>query len=162
MKSETFLKVIVILSMITLILILGITALIYLSGEYNQKIISLHRIAGTLIFTILPIHIYLRREKLKKLLKEFFSLLMRGRLKQSCTNHALLKTFKQRSLLELCDGLHIEIDEVIDFLDQKDIFVLNIKDPMEKIANDNSNDPLKIFVMIIENHLHSALALDQI
>jgi hypothetical protein len=162
MKSETFLKVVVILLMITLMLILGTTAFLTLRGHYDPNVMTFHLIAGFLVLMILPIHIYLRREKSKKLLKEFFSLLMRGKVKQSCTNHALLKTFKQRSLLELCDVLHIEIDHVIDFLDQKEIVIFNIKDPLEKIAHENSNDPLKIFAMIIENHYRSALALDQI
>jgi hypothetical protein len=162
MKSEMFLKVVVILLMIIMMLILGSTALITVTGAYDQSIMMFHRIAGYFMLIILPIHIYLRREKLKKLLQEFFSTITGGGVKQPCTNHALLKTFKQRSLLELCGGLQIEIDDTIEFLDQKHIVVFNIKDSLEKIAQENGNDPLKIFAMIIENHYRSAMSLDQI
>jgi hypothetical protein len=162
MKSETFLKVIIILLMTILILILGSTALITLNGEYDQNIMLFHMIAGFSILMILPIHIYLRWEKLKKLLKEFFSMITMGGAKHSCTNHAHLKTFKQRSLRELCNGLNICIDEATEFLDQKGIVIYNLENTLEKIANDNKNDPLKIFALIIENHHRSAITLDQI
>ncbi len=153
MKSETFLKVVVILLMSMIILILGVTAVTYLSGNYDSNVMTFHVIAGFLILMILPIHIYLRREKLKKLLKEFISIVTAGGAKQPCTNHAHLKTFKQRSLKELCEGLNICIDEATEFLDQKGIVIYNFKNTLEKIANDNKNDPLKIFALIIENQI---------
>jgi hypothetical protein len=162
MQSETFLKVIIILLMSMIILVLGVTAVAYLTGHYDPNVMTFHLIAGFLILMILPIHIYLRREKLKKLLKEFFSIITKGDSKQPCTNHAHLKTFKQRSLRELCDGLNICIDEATEFLDQKGIVIYNLENTLEKIANDNKNDPLKIFALIIENHHRSALPLDQI
>lgn len=161
MKFETFLKVMIILAMSMIILILGVTGVAYLSGHYEPNIMTLHIIAGFLILTILPIHIYLRWEKLKKLLKEFFSIITTGGVKQTCTNHAYLKTLRQRSLRELCDGLNICMDEATEFLDQKGIVIYNFDNTLDKIANDNKNDPLKIFALIIENHYQSITALDQ-
>ncbi|HZF70027.1 hypothetical protein [Sulfuricurvum sp.] len=153
MQTETFLKVVVILVMLILMLTLSSTAFITFDRAYNQNIMRYHVIAGVLVMTILPVHIYLRREKLKKLLKEFFSIVTTGGAKQPCTNHAHLKTFKQRSLRELCEGLNICIDSAGEFLDRKGIVIYNLEHTLEKIANDNKNDPLKIFALISENQI---------
>jgi hypothetical protein len=161
MKAEILTKVIVIFFMILLIVTLWISAWISVSEHYDQRVMTFHRMAGVLFLIILPIHIYLRREKLKKLLKEFLSILITGTLKQPCTNHALLKTFKQRPLQEFCTLLKLDSECVIEFLNQKQIAVFNIEDSLEKIAKENANDALKIFAMIIENHHRSTLSLDQ-
>lgn len=153
MKAETLVKVIVIFFMIIFMIILGITALMILKGHYDQRIMILHLTTGVLFLTILLIHIYLRREKLKKLIKEFFSILTAGTLKQTCENHAYLKTFKQRSLQEICNILDIDIDRMTEFLHQKQLTISGINDSLEKISIENKNDPLKIFAMIVENKI---------
>ncbi|MDD5051350.1 MAG: hypothetical protein PHO27_01310 [Sulfuricurvum sp.] len=153
MKSETLTKVIVILFMLIFVIILGTTAYGFTLGYYNQIVTILHVIAGSLFLIILPIHIYLRREKLKKLLIEFISILMSRKAQPTCTNHALLKTFKMRSFMEFCTLLDLNINSTLEFLAQKHISILKNEDSLEKIAKENGNDPLKIFALMIENHI---------
>lgn len=153
MKNETLTKVIVIMFMLIFVTILGTTAYGLTHGRYNQIVTTLHLIAGTLFLVILPIHIYLRREKLKKLLHEFIAILINGKAQPTCTNHVLLKTFKKRSFTELCSLLELDMQNTIEFLGQKKISILKDEYSLEKIAKENGNDPLKIFALMIENHI---------
>ncbi|MCX6076494.1 MAG: TonB-dependent receptor [Campylobacterales bacterium] len=62
-------------------------------------------------------------------------------------------SYKHEGLKVVCTLLTIEIDEALIYLKQKNISVENKEDSLQKISEDNSYDSLKIFAMVVENHM---------
>jgi len=152
MTNELFIKLLLIFFMLFCVMTLSASAY-FMQISYHEKVAFIHTSVGTIFLIILPLHIYLRKEKLLKMMKDFYSAFIAKELDSSCTNHKLLKSFKQRTLKEICTLLNIEMNETLIYLRQKNIRVENEEDNLQKISENNSYDSLKIFAMIIEIHI---------
>lgn len=151
-QNEIFLKLIIIFFMSIFIVALGISAY-FMGVNYNEKIVYFHTGVGIIFLIILPMHIYLRKDKLKKMILDFYRTVLDKEEDSGCKNQKLLKTLKNRSLEEFCQKLHVDVEKTLIFLSQKNIAVESIEDNFQKISEQNGYDSLKIFAMIIENHM---------
>ena len=152
MKNEIALKIFIIFLMISFVLTLALSAYWM---RYNEQVALLHMGIGIVFLTILPLHIYLRREKLKKMSLDFYNMFVLEHSESSCKNNGLLRNLKLRKLSEVCKKLNLDRDATRTFLEQKNVIVADIEDTLEKISEDNAYDSLKIFAMIVENHMRT-------
>lgn len=154
MQYEAFLRVIIILFMAFAVLALGVSTY-FMSVTYNEQIVLLHRSIGVMLLILLPMHIYLRRAKLKKMLLDFHLFLFDKKLDESNENEKLIKTLKERSLAEVCQKLNLDIESTLLFLRGQKVDVQNIEDDFKKISEHNSSDTLKIIAMLLEYYIRT-------
>lgn len=151
---ETFLKLSLIVLMTLFMGIITITALFSLYGGYHEDVIILHKSVGILFLIITPAHIFLRKEKLKKMLNELLEQLTSQKSEQ-CKSHKLLSGLKKRSFEEICYALNTDINNACAILKEKNIFVNDTEKNLETIATENAHDALKIIAMILKNHIRT-------
>lgn len=144
--------------MASAIVVLGISAY-YMSGIYSEEFLFLHKSVGVIFLIILPIHIYLRREKLKKMVLDFYAHMFEKELGCSSENHKLIKTLKHRSLKELCQKLNFDIEDTLLILGDQKIIVQNIEDDLVRISEQNRSDALKIVAIILEHKIRTLKAI---
>lgn len=152
MKNETFLRVIVLIFMSLLLVGVFISALLLLDA-YSDATSLLHKSFGLFFTLFLAVHISLRREKLIKMLKEFYTLLMQKEQNTQKECNKLIKTLKQRPLEEICSLLNIDMQQFLSLLNEKNIVVKSVQDSLENISKENQYDALKISAMLMENQL---------
>lgn len=155
---ETFLRLVIIFLMLFAIVSLGISAY-NINGVYSAESLILHKSIAIVFMIILPIHIYLRREKLKKMFLDLYAEIFDKELKSSCRNHKLIKTLKQRSLIEVCQKLNFDIESTLEILKDQKIDVQNIEDDLQKISEQNRSDSLKIVAIILEHNIRTPRAI---
>lgn len=153
MNAEIFLKLAIIFLMSVFVSMIALSALLMFEEEYAQSALIVHRSIGIVFLLILPVHIYLRKHKLKKMISDLILTLKSHESIQECDNHKLLKTLKSRSLKEICDSLKISIDMAIVLLNEKSIIINSAEESLERIAQQSSYDALKIVAMILENQI---------
>ncbi len=156
MQNDVFLRLVIIFFMILFIFALGGSAY-FISGTSNQGMLFLHKSVGVIFLIILPMHIYLRKEKLKKMFLELYGFMFFQELDYSARNYKLIKTLKYRSLVELCNNFNFETESVVLFLKDQKIDVQNIEDNFQKISEQNASDALKIIAIVIEYHIRTQL-----
>jgi hypothetical protein len=100
-KNEIFLKILVIFFMASSIFALSISGY-WMRVNHNDTTLFLHMSVGTIFLIFLPLHIYLRREKLVRMVQDFYNILTSKYSEESCKNNKLLKTLKQRALKDIC------------------------------------------------------------
>ncbi|MBU0632197.1 cytochrome b/b6 domain-containing protein [bacterium] len=153
MNAEMFLKLAIIFLMSVFITMIALSALMMFDDEYAQNALIVHKSMGMIFLLVLPIHIYLRKHKLKKMISD---LVMRFHEPiQECDNHKLLKTLKSRPFQEICDSVKISRDTAVLLLKEKNIIVDSVEDSLESIAQRSSYDALKIVAMILENQIRA-------
>ncbi len=152
-NAEMFLKLSIIFLMSVFVTVLALSAYIITFEQYSEHAALLHRSIGIIFLLLLPVHIYLRKDKLKNMIVEFFSILTDKEMEEQCMNHKLLRTLKKRSFAEICRVLQIDMEAALLILREKNIAVENVNAQLDVIASQNSYDALKIFTMILENHM---------
>ncbi len=152
MKNETFLRVIVLIFMSLLFVGVFISALLLLYA-YSDATSLLHKSFGLFFTLFLVVHISLRKEKLIKMLKEFYTLLMQKEQNTQKECNKLIKTLKQRPLEEICSLLNIDMQHTLSLLNEKNIVVKSVQDSLENISKENQYDALKISAMLMETQL---------
>lgn len=154
MQSEIFLKITIIFLMSIFIFVIAISTVMFDITDYGEQAVSLHKSVGIIFFIILAMHIYLRKKKLKKMILDIFDELT-NKKPYECKNQKLLKSLKQRTFHEICESLNINIDNTLSLLSQKDVYLVSNHETLEDIAVYNSHNSLKIFAMILENHIRT-------
>ena len=152
MSAEVFLKLTTIFFMSLFITAIVVSAFMMMDS-YDDKVALIHESIGIIFCMVLPIHIYLRKDKLKKMILDFFSETVLHREMSSCDNGQLLKSLKNRALNEICELLQIDLEETLSMLRKKQIIVKERDQRLEEVAFLNSHDSLKILGMILEQHI---------
>jgi cytochrome b561 len=152
MRADLFFRLIILLFLSLVMLILSGTAFMLIEG-IGYDVLNLHKTMGISLLILLPIHIYLRKDKFKKMILDFLSETILQRENSSCDHGKLLKTLKNRPLNQICEMLHIDFDSTLAMLRMKQIIVENMDQKLEEIAIINSHESLKILGMILEQHI---------
>ena len=153
-KKKTIIKdlitsIAIIIMTITL-LILVVTGISIFFGKGDYAVFKLHRIAAGIFFIAGIIHIYIRRDKLSKLFKDFLSIIKTGDIGRKHTKDVIFHPLAEFPLKELCLLYKINIDETIDILEKKGLKNIQSDDSLEFIADIKNKDPLELFEIIIE------------
>ncbi|MDD2357836.1 MAG: hypothetical protein PHX13_07985 [Thiovulaceae bacterium] len=152
MSAEMFLKLTIIFFMSLFVTAIAMSAFMMMNS-YDDKVALIHESIGIIFLIVLPIHIYLRKDKLKKMILDFFSETILHKEMSSCDNGKLLKTLKSRALNEICEIFNIDFEDTLSMLRKKQIIVKERDQKLEEIALLNSHDSLKILGMILEQHI---------
>lgn len=149
MKSRIILKAVTISLMIACIAAILITIVLNKFGIYTLYLMECHMAAGMVFLSVLPIHIFMMREKLKKLSEQIVSLASTGEISSSCASQLLPNALHSKSLGEFCRFLGLDAMVVRDKLNLNGIMVINTESSIESIASTNRTDAMRIFSIIL-------------
>lgn len=154
MKNDIYPRIIALIFMSIFLLGIFITALLPLDLYYDE-VRHLHKYFALFFTLFLTLHIYLRREKLSTMFKEFYTLLTVKEQNQNEKCNKLIKTLKQRSLEEICIHLNLDMQKAISVLNEKHITLKSLQESLGSISKENDYDALKISAMLIENQIRT-------
>lgn len=140
----------VILVMVPALAGIIVTTALFLSGTAATPLFLTHKILGMTLFLFTPVHIYLRKDKLKKLLRE---VLAPDRTHEDGTiKGELIKMseLKKRSIRDFCHPLGLAVDEVCAVFDAKGMTVASSDQTLEQVAHSNGQDPLKLSAIMLQ------------
>ena len=144
MKSRIILKGITISLMLVSIFTIIAALIVYKAGVYPYEVINYHMYAGMLFVAILSVHIYMMRQKLKKLVEQIISLALTGEVTSLCASQLLPDALHSKSLGEFCRFLSLDTMSVREKLQNEQIMVIDMEEAIEKIAAKNRVDVMKI------------------
>ncbi len=153
MKNRVILKAVTITLMIGSIIAIVTTVLMYRSGIYQPDLMEYHMGAGVLFLSILPIHIFMMRQKLKKLSEQLVTLAMTGEVTSSCSSQLLPNALHSKTPGEFCRFLGFDVTEVREKLLKAGIIVINMEQSVEKIAAYNRTDISRIFTLMLQQEI---------
>lgn len=150
MKNTIILKAVTIPVMLVAIITILTTVVLTKAGIYPFDLMAYHMSAGILFLSVLPIHIYMMRQKLKKLSQQIVSLASTGEVVSSCASQLLPNALHSKSLGEFCRFLGLDGSAVRDKLTQKGIMVISTETSIETIASTNHTDVMRIFSIMLQ------------
>ena len=149
MKSRIVLKAVTISLMAASVLMIVTTVILNNAGLYPFDLMTYHMSAGILFLSVLPIHVYMMRQKIKKLSEQIVSLASSGEVTSSCTSQLLPNALHSKSLSEFCRFLGLDCTTVRDKLNLNGIMVISTESSIETIASANRTDAMRIFSIIL-------------
>lgn len=151
--DETILKVIVLLSLLFAVLFLAYSGGLFHLGEFDEAYMLLHKSAGVLLVILTLIHIFMKRNKVKKISEEFVDLLLNKDIKHTNNKEELLEILKEKSLEDISILFNIKIEDILLTLERNSLKVGDSKQKLNKIAKENSKDLYKVFILILKDHM---------
>lgn len=151
--DETVVKVVVLLSLSFILLFLAYTGSLFHLGELDETYMLLHKIAGVLLLILTLIHIYMKRNKVKKISEEFIDLLFNRNIKHVNNKEELLEILKGKTLEELSLLFNLNMQDLLLTFKKNNIEVSDSTQKLNKIAKSNSKDLYKIFILILKEHV---------
>lgn len=151
--DETVVKVVVLLSLSFILLFLAYTGSLFHLGELDERYMLLHKIAGVLLLILTLIHIYMKRNKVKKISEEFIDLLFNRNIKHVNNKEELLEILKGKTLEELSLLFNLNMQDLLLTFKKNNIEVSDSTQKLNKIAKSNSKDLYKIFILILKEHV---------
>jgi hypothetical protein len=121
--------------------------------QFDVDMMLAHKYAGLLLLVLTLVHIFMKRNKVKKITEEFIALLMRKNIKHTNNKEELLELLKTKSLEEFALLFHLDIQDVVLMLEQNSIEVSDTKEKLNKIAKSNSKDLYQIFILLLKEHI---------
>lgn len=154
--NDTLYKVIIIVLLTLALLILGYTAYRFFRLDYTQEIISWHVAMGILVLCLMPVHMLIKKNKIKKLSQEFINLITGKDIKHINNKEELLDSIKKRSLKEIADIFGMNLESMIRALQENDINCSTQEISLKDLAKENSKDMYQIFILILRLHVESS------
>jgi len=151
--DETVVKVVVLLSLFFILLFLAYTGSLFHLGELDGTYMLLHKSAGVLLLLLTLIHIYMKRNKVKKISEEFIDLLFNRNIKHVNNKEELLEILKGKTLEELSLLFNLNMQDLLLTFKKNNIEVSDSTQKLNKIAKSNSKDLYKIFILILKEHV---------
>ncbi|MDD2369284.1 MAG: hypothetical protein PHQ90_08280 [Sulfuricurvum sp.] len=150
MKSRIVLKAVTISLMISSVLTIVATVVLNKAGIYPFDVMRFHMGAGVLFLCVIPIHVYMMRQKLKKLSEQIVSLASMREVTSSCASQLLPHALHSKSLGEFCRFLGLDAMEVREKLQREQIMIIDMEEAIETIASKNRTDAMKIFSIMLQ------------
>jgi len=141
---------IAIIIMTITLLILVVTGISIFLGKSGYAVFKLHRIVAGVFFVASIIHIYIRRDKLSKLFKDFISIVRTGDIGRRHTKDIIFSPLAKFPLEELCHLYRVNVNDALTALEKKGIGNVRPSDSLESISLINDKDPLELFEVIID------------
>jgi len=154
--NETVFKVVIILLMCIFLVALGFTAYEFYIGNYTQEKLFWHKFMGVMLILIMPIHMIIKKNKIKKLYQEFVNILLKKEIKHTNNKEELVENIKKKSLNEIADIFNIDIERMKDFLQKNHILIKGEDETLSKIAKKNSKDIYQLLILILRLHVESS------
>ena len=151
--DETVVKVVVLLSLFFILLFLAYTGSLFHLGEFDETYMLLHKSAGVLLIILTLIHIFMKRNKVKKISEEFIALLLNKNIRHTNNKEELLEVLKEKSLEELSLIFNLNMQDLLLTFEKNSIEVSDPTQKLNKIAKANSKDLYKIFILILKEHV---------
>jgi hypothetical protein len=154
--NETLFKVFIILLLCIALVILGFTAFKFYNADYTQTALSWHMYMGALVLLLMPVHMIIKKNKMKKLAQEFINILLRKDIKHVNNKEELLENIKKRSIKEIADLFGVKLDTLVENLEKNHIVLSSEVQTLKDIAKENSKDMYQIFILILRLHVESS------
>lgn len=151
--DETVVKVVVLLSLFFILLFLAYTGSLFHLGEFDETTMLLHKSAGVLLLLLTVIHIYMKRNKVKKISEEFIDLIFNRNIKHVNNKEELLEVLKGKTLEELSLLFNLNMQDLLLTFKKNNIEVSDSTQKLNKIAKSNSKDLYKIFILVLKEHV---------
>lgn len=103
-----------------------------------------------LFLLVLPVHIYMMRQKLKKLSEQLVSLAATGEATSSCASMLLPNALHHKSIREFSYFLGLDPHKIGVKLNEACIQVKDLDSSIQAIALNNQTDPMKIFSIMLQ------------
>ena len=150
-KKNTVIKDLITIFIMTIALcILLISGISIFLCKNGFAVFKLHKVVACIFIIATIAHIYIRREKLSKLIKDFISIIKTGDILRKRTKDIIFNPLAKFPLKELCLLYKINIDETIKVLKNKGLKNIQSHNSLKFIADSNKKDPLELFEIIIE------------
>ena len=154
--NETVYKVVIILLMCLFLVILGFTAYEFYTGNYSEEKLFWHKFMGVMLILIMPIHMIIKKNKMKKLYQEFVNVLLKKEIKHTNNKEELLEQIKNKTLKEISGIFHIDFQTLINSLKNNQITISNEDIKLKDIAKENAKDIYQLFILILKLHVESS------
>jgi len=150
MKSRVLLKAVTISLMMGSVLTILFTVAMQWLQWYPVDLMAYHMTAGGLFLSILPIHVYMMRQKLKKLSEQLVTLATSGEVSSACSSQLLPNALHSKSLSEFCRFLGLDCPAARMKLNREGILVVSTEISIEAIATANRTDAARIFAIMLQ------------
>jgi len=154
--NETVFKVVIILLMTIFLVVLGFTAYDFYTGNYTEDNLFWHKIMGVMLILIMPIHMIIKKNKIKKLTQEFVNVLLKKDIKHTNNKEELLEQIKRKTLEEISDMFHIDFQTLTNNLQNNQIIISKEGVKLKDIAKENSKDVYQLFILILTLHVKNS------
>lgn len=154
--NETIYKVVIILLMCFFLGVLGFTAYEFYSGNYSEEKLFWHKFMGTMLILIMPVHMIIKKNKIKKLSQEFISVLLKRDIKHTNNKEELLDAIKKKTLKEISTIFRIDFQILVSRLKNNQITISNEDIQLKDIAKENAKDIYQLFILILTLHVKSS------
>jgi hypothetical protein len=154
--NETLFKVFIIILLCIALVILGFTASKFYNADYTQTALSWHMYMGALVLLLMPVHMIIKKNKIKKLAQEFINILLRKDIKHVNNKEELLENIKKCSIKEIADLFGVKLDTLVENLEKNHIVLSSEVQTLKDIAKENSKDMYQIFILILRLHVESS------
>lgn len=154
--NETVYKVVIILLMCIFLTVLGFTAYEFYTGNYTEEKLFWHKFMGVMLILIMPIHMIIKKNKIKKLTDEFINVLLKRDIKHTNNKEDLLEHIKNKSLKDISIIFNMDIESMKVFLKNNLINIKNEEETLSKIAKKNAKDIYQLFILILCLHVESS------
>lgn len=150
MKSRIVLKAVTITLMGMSAVTIATTVALNFAGIYPFDVMGYHAVAGALFLSVIPAHVYMMRQKLKKLSEQIRVLVATGECQSSCASQLLPNALNRKTLGEFCRFADLDMRNVRRVLAANGIAAGEPDEPIGKIASANHTDASRMFAIILQ------------
>jgi len=108
---------------------------------------------GITIVIFIPIHMYIKRKKIKKQVEDLIAILSGNDMKHSKNKEQILDFIKEKSIKHICQIFNMNKTKLIKSLKTKSIYISDENSKFIEIAKKNSKDVYQLFILILLTHL---------
>lgn len=155
--DETLYKVGIILGLSVALLLLAYSAVKIYFGEIGEYTFTLHVAMGLVVFILTPLHMVIKKNKIKKLTQEFIDILSGKEINHINNKEELLESLKSKTLHELFLVFNIDKAFLLQALDEEQIEIKSENEKLKEVAKRNAKDIYQLFILILRLHVkHSS------
>ncbi len=147
---EVIYKYLLIVFLILLLFLVSFSAYIFIFGQIDSYIISIHEISGVLLIFVALIHTVIKRKKLKKLTKEFLNIFLGKKVSLDSDMDLLLDSLQNKTIDEICSIFNIGFQNLEELFEKNNIVYSSKEQTLHELSKNNSYKIFPIIVKIIE------------
>ncbi len=147
---EVIYKYLLIVFLILLLVLISYTGYIFIFGQIDSYIISIHKISGILLIFVALVHTIIKRKKLKKLTKEFLNIFLGKKVSLDSDMDLLLDSLQSKTLDEICVIFNLTFKELEQLFEKNNIIYSSKEQTLHELSKNSSYKVFPIIVKIIE------------
>ncbi len=147
---EVIYKYLLIVFLILLLILVSFSAYVFIFGQIDSYIISIHKISGVLLIFVALVHTVIKRKKLKKLTKEFVNIFSGKKVSLDSDMDLLLDSLQNKTIDEICFIFNLSFEHIKQVFEKNNIICSSREQTLHELSKNNSYKVFPIIVKIIE------------